>query len=250
MIFWLASILACGFGCGRDDILVAADERSPVAGAMAAPPPSAAPTLPAAGAPSPSGAPGAGSEPVPGVPVEPLPGLATPGSPGTPGQVVPGVPGEPTPGVAAPTAAGVPSAPAPGIPVAPKPAPAGAPQPNSGPQVAISGTVQFADYKTGSVRVTVFDADHSKPSSTPPRVLGVAQFASPGAFTVNVPVGSGKVYMEGSVDEDGDGRPSPQEPQGKADRYPVTVGTAPVTDMLIALERRAPPPSGEKKDDF
>ena len=56
--------------------------------------------------------------------------------------------------------------------------------------------------------------------------------------------------MEGSVDEDGDGRPSPQEPQGKADRYPVTVGTAPVTDMLIALERRAPPPSGEKKDDF
>lgn len=253
MTLWLASILACGFACGfgcaRDDILVAADERSPAKRTVTSPP--AAPPLQPAG---PSVAGGAGvvgpGEPVPGVPVEPLPGVATPGSPGSPGEVRPGVPGEPVPGVAPATAAGVPSAPAPGVPVAPKPAPAGAPQPNSGPQVAISGSVQFDDYKRGSVRVTVFDADHSKRSATPPRVLGVAEVAAPGSFTVNVPVGSGKVYIEGSVDEDGDGRPSPQEPQGKADRYPVTVGSTLVTDMVIVLERRAPPPSGEKRDDF
>lgn len=238
LLWWLIA-------CGRDDILVEADARGAQAGV-------AQPGQPAAAQPGqPIGAqPASGAGGVPGVPAQPSPGVASPGSPGVPGAVTPGVPSEPTPGVAAPTTAGVPDAPAPGIPVAPKPAPPGTPQPSSGPQVALSGTIDFNAWTAGHVRITVFDGDHSRPSATPPRVLGMAEVARPGPFTVSVPLGAGKVYIEGSVDEDADGRPGPQEPQGKADRYPVTVGSDPVSDLVVTLDRRAAPPTGEKRDDY
>ena len=236
----LLTLLAL-LGCGRDDILVAAD-----AGAAAKTPggPSAAPD---------EGAPGTGPSTV-GIPLNPaISASATPGSPDTLGLAaaptpgIPGSPGSPTPGIP-----GSPGSPAPGIPGSPgsNPAPPGTPQPNAGPQVTISGAVVFSTYKAGSIRVTVFDGDHSKPSTSPPRVLGMVEVQGPGPFAVDVPENAGKVYIEGSIDEDGDGRPGPQEPAGKADRYPLTIVTTPVDGVSVELDRIAPPPSGERKDDF
>lgn len=183
-----------------------------------------------------------GGQPTPGIPEQPAPGI--PDEPG-------GAPGvEVTPGVAVVGAAGVPSAPQPGVPVEPKPAPPGTPQPNAGPQAVLSGSVVFPTYTKGVIRVTVFDGDHSNLAAKPPRVLGMTEIDKPGTFSVSVPAGSGKVYIEGSIDENDDGRPGPQEPQGRAARYPVTVGTTAVTDIGVTLQRAAPPPSGEKQDDF
>ncbi len=246
---WLLLLLACG----QDDILTAADEATPKSSAGSARPPQgpadeAGPggALPIQGGhPVDEAAPGGGSPMAPSATlspgVAPLPGAAQTPIPGAAGQATPGAAGQPTPGVGQPTPVKAPD---------PAPAPPGTPQPNAGPQVTISGTVTFATYKSGAIRITVFDGDHSKPSSSPPRVLGMAEIQSPGAFSLTVPEASGKVYLEGSIDEDGDGRPGPQEPAGKADRYPVTVGTAPVAGITVTMERIAPPPSGPRKEDF
>ncbi len=216
-----------------------------------APPGGADPThAPAAGQPD-AVTPGIPGSVTPGAPGAVTPGIPGSVTPGIPGGVTPGIAGAPVPGIAAPSAAGVPEAPTPGIPAAPAPAPAGSPQPNAGPQVTITGSVRFATYKKGKVRITVFDGDHSLPSITPPRVLGMAEIAQPGAFSLTVPQNAGKVYIEGSIDEDEDGRPGPQEPCGKADRYPLTVTTAAVSGVDVELQRVEPPPGGtEKKDDF
>lgn len=246
---WLLLLLACG----QDDILTAADEAAPKSSVGAGPRPAgpadeAAPggALPVQGThPVDEAAPGGGSPMAPSTIVAPgaapTPGVAGTPQPGVAGQPTPGVAGQPTPGVGQPTPVKAPD---------PAPAPPGTPQPNAGPQVTITGTVTFSTYKSGAIRITVFDGDHSKPSSSPPRVLGMAEITGPGAFSLTVPEASGKVYLEGSIDEDGDGRPGPQEPAGKADRYPVTVGTAPVTGITVTMERIAPPPSGPRKEDF
>lgn len=244
-MLWLLTLLACG----RDDILVAADEHAAAARAGSGTPgvapdeaapggnpgytPGVAPDEAAPGRPSGAAADPGGAQPLPGVPVAP----GTPGAAGTPGVPVAG-------------SQGVPTEPTPVIVADPKPAPPGTPQPNAGPQIIISGTVTFSTYKAGDVRITVFDGDHSKPSTSPPRVLGMAEIAGPGAFSVAVPENVGKVYIEGSIDEDGDGRPGPQEPAGKADRYPLTVGVAAIKGVAVELNRIAPPPSGEHKGDF
>ncbi|MSP54554.1 MAG: hypothetical protein EXR69_02955 [Myxococcales bacterium] len=230
---------------------MAADERAPSSADAFAAPDEAAPrsgTPPGGADPTRSGVPVAG---VPGAPMDVAPGVPGAVEPGVPGAVTPGAPGDPVPGVAVQATMGVATDPPKGIPVAPKPAPPGTPQPNSGPQVTIAGTVGFTTYKQGAIRITAFDGDHSRPSTTPPRVLGMAEIDRPGTFSLGVPQGAGKVYIEGSIDEDMDGRPGPQEPQGKADRYPLTVASAPISGVKVQLNRVAPPPDGgQKKDDF
>jgi hypothetical protein len=47
-----------------------------------------------------------------------------------------------------------------------------------------------------------------------------------------------------------DGRPGPQDPQGKADRSPVTVESSPVSGLTVTLTRREPPPGSNTQDDF
>ena len=70
--------------------------------------------------------------------------------------------------------------------------------------------------------------------------LSTASFTA-GTFTLKVPAGTGKLYLEAVIDEDGDGRPGPQDPRGTADRYPVTVKTSDVADVLIRLVKHEPP---------
>lgn len=200
-------------GCGRDPILEAAAEKEAEADAQARPPADA---------------------PAPGVPAEPTPGV--------PGSPQPGTPGAVEPGVAAAPAPGTPVEPTPGIPVEPSPANPGSPQPGSGPMVTISGTVEYAAWTRGEVRITAFDADHSRPSPSPPKVVGAGTVERPGPFAISVPEGAGKVYVEAAIDEDADGRPGPLEPQGRASRYPVTVGDDPIGGLTIELQKREPPP--------
>lgn len=200
-------------GCGRDPILEAAAEKEAEADAQARP---------------------SADAPEAGVPAEPTPGVPKDPQPGTPGAVEPGAPGAPAPGK--------PVEPAPGIPEEPAPANPGSPQPGSGPTVTLSGTVEYAAWTTGAVRITAFDADHSRPSPTPPRVVGAGTIERPGPFTISVPEGAGKVYVEAAIDEDADGRPGPLEPQGRASRYPVTVGDDPVEGLTVELHKREPPP--------
>ena len=74
-------------------------------------------------------------------------------------------------------------------------------------------------------------------------MAGAAILAARGALFA----GAGKVYVEASVDEDGDGRPGPQDPQGKADRFPVTVGDEGVDGLEIRLIKREPPPGSGRE---
>lgn len=198
--------------CGRDPILKAAEEQAAASAEAPRSPDGQAPGIPA--------------EPTPVRPGDPPPGATA--------AVAPAVPGEPTPGR--------PEEPAPGIPVEPAPANPGSPQPGAGPTVTISGTVGYDAWTRGAVRITAFDADHSRPSPTPPRVLGAGNIDRPGPFTISVPEAAGRIYVEAAIDEDGDNRPGPLEPQGRANRYPVSVGDDPVEGLTIELQKREPPP--------
>lgn len=177
------------------------------------------------------------------------PGAAGQPTPGKPDEPAPGKPGEPAPGGATGAlAAGVPEPPKPGIPDEPAPGKPGEPPPVQGPSVKVSGEVRFDSYKAGKVKVTAFDGDHSAHGATPPKVVGAVDIDAPGSFTMVVPQNCGKLYVEAVADEDLNGRPGPLDPQGTADRYPVTVREVDVSGLVVSLTRRDPPP--DKGDDF
>ena len=114
----------------------------------------------------------------------------------------------------------------------------------------VGGKVEFAAWRVGSVRIDAFDGDHSQ-HGTQPGIVATTKIDRPGDFHLIIPQGAGKVYIEASIDEDADGNPGPQDPQGRAERYPVTVGTDPVVGLRIALTKQPPPPGGKGKgDDF
>ncbi len=186
----------------------------------------------------------------PGTPVGLTPGAPVPPAPGEAGTPAPGTPGTPAPGVASATSAGIPSAPtpgrpsepAPGRPTEPAPGGVGAPGAPLGPTVRVAGTVVFAGWTKGRVRITAFDSDHQAHPVTPPQVVGAVTIDRPGAYELLVPAGKGKIYVEATVDEDGDGRPGRLEPAGTPSRYPVTIGESAVTGLDIDVARVAPPP--------
>ncbi len=222
-------------GCGRDEILEQAETSGTSGGAGAAAPTSGG-VLSSDGAGG--GARGAAPQ-APGIPEEPAPGRPgepTPGAPGTPGAGAAAAPGA---GLAGAPAPGIPEPPKPGIPTEPAP---GQPGQAQGPTVAITGTLVYAGYASGDIKITAFDGDHSVRGGKPPRVVAMAVAKRPGAFTLQAPVGAGKLYIEAAVDEDGDGRPGPLDPQGQADRFPLTVKDSPIDGVSIELRKREPPP--------
>ncbi|MDP2314143.1 MAG: hypothetical protein Q8P41_14670 [Pseudomonadota bacterium] len=268
---WVVAIVTvCGFaGCGRDPILEKAEadaaeaqaargggrgDASPApgdgapggdgAGANGAGVPGAAqPGDASGGAPVPMGPDG---QPLPGSPDEPTPGIPDAPTPGVPGSMptpVPGASATVTPGAPRP---GIPTEPAPGIPSQPPPGGGGGGP--MGPTVKVSGEVVYPAWKSGRVRITAFNGDHGTTTGGRPDVIGMADLERPGPFVVPIAEGAGKVYLEASVDEDGDGRPGPLDPQGKANRFPVTVDTSPVDGLTIVLTRREPPPGGRGQD--
>ncbi len=250
----VATLLALA-ACEEDPILARAraDAAAKAEGVAPSGPPGEA-TAPApadAGSPPPGGA-GVAGDPPKGDPTQPPPG----------GAPVPGVAGEPAkgdPSQPSPTGRGVPDEPSPAPPGAPgggKPGIPGDPgaRPGGvarveGPAVAVAGTVAYAGWRAGQVRIDAFDGDHTR-HGTQPGVVASARLDRPGPFSIDVPQGAGKLYFEAVIDEDGDGKPGPQDPMGTADRYPVTVGTTPITGLTITLKRREPPPGGKKQGDY
>jgi hypothetical protein len=248
----LALLLAA---CGEDEILLRAAEADKAGNAAGAssPPADVPSATPVAGAPTPV----AGTAtPVAGAPT-PVAGTPSPPKPGIPGTPAPGVPGGPTSaGPAGAPTPGAPAAPKPGIPTPPKPGIPTQPPPGgkpgvpgqvSGPTVEVRGSITWAGWRAGEVKITAFDGDHSGAAGArAPKVVAFASVPRPGAYTLLVPQDAGKVYLEAAVDIDGDGRPGPLEPQGRADRYPVTVGRAAIDGVDIALKEREAPP-GRKR---
>ncbi len=214
------------------------------------------------------------------------PGGAPPG--GAPGGAVGGVPpvagadgkvppppggGEPPPfgyeGPGAPVAVTAPQVP--GVAEEPEPAPEGSPggaphaegggpvgggvagaavqpPPDAGPTVTVEGVVEYTKWRAGGVRIDAFDGDHTVHGNRP-GVVASARLDRPGAFTLQVPQNSGRLYVEAVVDEDKDGRPGPQDPRGTADRYPVTVSESPIDGLTIRLVKLEAP-SGKGAQDF
>lgn len=234
-------------GCGKDPILAAAEkhhaeaEEGGATGQPGAPTPGAQ-VVPGGtpGTPVPGGEPGATGAPQPGIPEQP--------APGNPNEPAPAQAGAPSPGQPGGTQAGIAEPPKPGIPIPPKPGAPGTPPPYDGPTVVVSGTVAYPDYTSGSVRITAFDGDHTVHSATPPKVVGSSEMKTPGTFEMKVPLNLGRTFLEAVIDENGDGHPGPQDPQGQADRYPVTVKEADIDGLTITLTKRAPPPDGGKGD--
>ena len=250
----LASFLATLTACGRDEILQQAETTQEAAATTTAP--AATPVATTQGTSASAGAGAAapvGARAVPGTgtPEPPKPGIPEPPAPGVPTGPGAAPASAPAPGAASPPGAGKPPAPAPGVPTPPKPGVPSQPAPGGvggvqGPSVEVRGSVVFPGWTRGTVRITAFDGDHSLRGAKPPKVLAVETVDRPGAFTLRAPKGAGKLYLEASVDLDGDGRPGPLDPQGQADRFPVTVGGEAVTGLTIALKTREPPP-GQKK---
>lgn len=259
----VAIVTICGLlGCGRDPILEKAEADRAAAraargdGAQGPQPgvagmPSGGTGVPGAAQPGSAsggdpGALGPDGQPLPGMPEEPTPGVPeepTPGVPGSPPSATPGSVASVEPGSPRP---GIPVEPAPGIPSEPPPGQGGGgPQ---GPTVAVSGEVVYAGWKAGRVKIAAFDGDHAASAGSRPKVIAMTELDRPGPFTVQVAENAGKVYFEASVDEDGDGRPGPLDPQGKADRFPVTVAAKAVTGLEIEVTKRAPPPGGRGAD--
>ena len=180
-------------------------------------------------------APGPGGNLTPGIPDEPAPGDPSSPSPGVPGSPTPGVPGAPTPGV--------PGAPTPGVPGQPTP---GAPSEavEDGPSALVRGTIRMADYKSGEVRIDVFDGDHRSHAGQRPNLVRSSILSQPGSFEVRVPVSTGRVWLEASNDENQDGRPGPQDPSGRYLRKPLELTADGASGIVIELERHEPPPGG------
>ena len=78
--------------------------------------------------------------------------------------------------------------------------------------------------------------------------MASAEATGPGPFTMTVPQNAGKLYIEAAIDEDADGKPGPQDPQGNADRFPVTVGASAIDGLTISLIKRPSPEKGTKSD--
>lgn len=231
-LWWVIGSLPA---CGEDEILARAREDAAAGGASG----QHGEGVPDEPAPAPPGTPQPGEVggPAVGVVGEPTPGEA--------GAPVPGDPNVPPPGEVGAQAPGVPEQPKPGIPAQPTPGDPSQAMPISGPTVMIDGKVTYDGYRVGSIRVDAFDGDHSK-HGTQPGIVATTTIDAPGNFKLVVPLGAGKVYIEASIDEDGDGKPGPQDPQGRAERYPLTVGNQPVEGVRIVLAKQPPPPGGSK----
>lgn len=255
--FGVVIVTLCGLiACGKDPILEQAEAEAAAAAAartgpeqaagVPAPPP---PGTPAGGIPGGEGAPtpmGPDGQPLPGAPDEPAPGVPSepsPGAPGSPQVATAGGAPAVKPGAPAP---GVPTEPAPGIPSEPPPGGGGGGP--KGPTVVLSGVVTFPEWKKGKVKISAFDGDHGTTGGGRPNVVAMAEVDKPGPFTIAVAENAGKIYLEAAVDEDGDGRPGPLDPQGKASRFPVTVAARAVDGLEIVLTHRAPPPGGRGTD--
>lgn len=220
--------------CGEDPILAKAREQPGGLGANS-------------GAPGVGEASGSPAAPRPGVPAEPAPGEPPQPAPGEPPGTATAPGGKPAPGVPAEPPPGDPNVPPPGGQPGAPGSPGGQRQ---GPQVEISGVVEFSGWKRGQVRINAFDGPHADHGTGAPKIIGEVRIDQPGPFTLTVPQGAGAVYLEAAVDEDEDGRPGPLDPQGKATGYPIQVDASPVTGATIVMERRAPPGGTKTGGDF
>ncbi|MFZ5479392.1 MAG: hypothetical protein ACOZNI_21690 [Myxococcota bacterium] len=165
---------------------------------------------------------------------------AAPMSPGVPTPPPPG--GTQTTGVAGSPAPGVPAEPPPGVPTEPPP---GNPFEGAGDGAGgldVTGTIEFSGFKAGPIRITAFDGDHSAGAGGHPKVVAFGSVDKPGPFTLKVPANTGNIWIEATIDEDGDGRPGPLDPAGLADKSPVKIGAAPVSGLRIVVARHEPPP--------
>jgi len=232
----LFTLSLCGFGCGEDPILTAAE-------AMVEP----TPTLVQEGQPTPGtpdeplpGQPqvtGEAEEPTAAVPEEPtaaVPEEPTPGIPEEPEPAAPGAVDRPKP---PPGAEGVAVEPEPGIPDAPKPAPPGSPggaehkgkeagQVETGPQVILRGHVT-GEGISGKIRIDLFDGDQRNVAGPRPKVVGVHDMPAPGAFELSVPVSADRVWIGAYQDANSNKRPDKGEPSGWYSRNPVHMDNVP-----------------------
>lgn len=205
----------CVTGCGPDPILARADEERASqgeAGEPVRPPPGAEPQ------------PGQPSAPQPGDPGQPSPGDAAQPPPGAPDQPSPGVPEEPEPGL--PGGPGAETI-TPGI-------------PTDGPTVVLRGEVRYPDYRSGRVRVDVFDGDQLDRSKRP-GVVGWADLSAPGAFELTVPASAGQVWLSAFNDANGDGKPGHSDPTGFYADNPVQLAGDSTDGLIIVLEYNPPP---------
>ena len=100
------------------------------------------------------------------------------------------------------------------------------------------------DYTSGEVRIDVFDGDHRSHAGQRPNLVRSTILSQPGSFELQIPVSSGRVWLEASNDENQDGRPGPQDPSGRYTRNPLELSEGGASGLVIVLERHEPPPGG------
>ena len=124
-----------------------------------------------------------------------------------------------------------------------------APLPAGTVAVTVEGMVVFADYKQGDIQIDVGDRPQAGgPSGAHPKILQLYRMEKPGPFKFEVPAEQGEVHLSAYNDENGDGKPSREEPRGQAKDGAVKVGKKPVQGITIELKRdRIPPPPGQKR---
>jgi hypothetical protein len=155
-----------------------------------------------------------------------------------------GTPSEPAKVQPASPAPAAPGDPSPGQTEAPKPVQAQPPPPpGTVGGTTLAGTVVLPDYRSGTIRVDVFDGDQRAASGggKRPGVVAMARLEAPGPFSVQVPADVREVWIGAYVDEDGDGRPGPLDPEVWYKGNPVDVSSG-SPEVELVLVRREPPP--------
>jgi hypothetical protein len=100
------------------------------------------------------------------------------------------------------------------------------------------------DYRVGGIRLDFFDGDHRSHAGQRPSLVRSVEIQSPGVFEVQLPLATGKVWIEASNDENQDGRPGPRDPSGRYLKNPLLLSAGGATGIVIDLERNDPPPGG------
>ena len=229
MIRWFPLVSFFLSGCGGEDpVLKAAREEAQV-------------TSTAGSGQSPGGPGGPGGHPIDG-------GMASQGAsegqPGTPGApLTPGIPEEPAPGNPLAPSPGSPGSPEVGVPGDPEPGEPGSGE-DVGPTTTVRGEVKMLDYRTGEIRLDVFDGDHRSHAGQRPSLIRSVRMDAPGRFEMELPLSVTKVWIEASNDENQDGRPGPRDPSGRYVRNPLQLNAEGHNGLILLLERNDPPPGG------
>lgn len=86
--------------------------------------------------------------------------------------------------------------------------------PKDGPFITIKGKIEVGNWSGKEIKIDIFDGDQRKIDGDRPSVIVSEILKKQGSFEIHLPQSDKQLWIGASIDEDGDGRPGPQDPSG------------------------------------